>query len=169
VRKAAGSIKLVVFTGGEPLLQDPRALMHLLLADGFTFQFETAGTVWPRGLESLLSSFTVVCSPKTPRVHARIVEHCRNWKYIVRCGSSCTDNGVPVTNTQDSNGVPRPLFVPPLSAVRGDTIWLQPCEEYKDGAPDREATAANTQHCIKLCMEHGHRLSLQTHKILGLP
>ena len=67
------------------------------------------------------------------------------------------------------------LFRP--SAAEG-TIWVQPCEEYIDMAPNEQhtdlapdpvRTQQNVQHAVQLCMRYGYRLSLQLHKILGLP
>lgn len=170
IRLLAGAhTRLVVLTGGEPLLQDPRVLIASLVSGGFRFQIETAGTVWPAGLElyPYAEYFTIVCSPKTPTVHKEVVAHCRDWKYIVRATES-TVGAIPIVNTQDVAGKTRQLYTP--QPGRHDTIWLQPCEEYfMGGIVAKAATERNRYEAVERCMTTGARLSLQTHKILGLP
>jgi organic radical activating enzyme len=46
-------------------------------------------------------------------------------------------------------------------SVHGTPVFIQPLV---DGTNDQ----ANTDYCVELCMERGYRLSLQTHKTLGL-
>ena len=52
-------------------------------------------------------------------------------------------------------------------------IWLQPREEYINSGgtvvPDPVATKANMELAAHIAMTFGYRLTLQTHKILGLP
>ena len=64
-----------------------------------------------------------------------------------------------------------------------DRIYISPMAVYKeppdtfegvinvwDECPlDKEKTRANYQHAAKLCMEHGYRLTIQTHLFAELP
>lgn len=167
---------LIVLTGGEPLRQNIVPLLSVLLGSGLRVQIETAGTLWVDGLallcENFRESLTFVCSPKTGLVNDFIAKYCRHWKYITAVGQDGRD-GLPVTSTQVKNQSPRALYRPRVDAIeRGDTIWLQPQEEYSTVAgctlPDAEGTRANMQLAAMLCMTHGYRLSLQTHKIVGV-
>src|SRR3972149_3039305 len=83
---------LVVVTGGEPLLQNVLPLCEVLTRQGFHVQFETAGTVWVDGLEKYIpllkgvGEVSLVCSPKSPKVHRKVELFCNHWKYLIREG-----------------------------------------------------------------------------------
>jgi 7-carboxy-7-deazaguanine synthase len=67
IRKAAGPIRRVIFTGGEPMLQQKaiREVMDLLRRDGenWIFEIETNGTICL--MPELVGMFTNInCSPK---------------------------------------------------------------------------------------------------------
>lgn len=162
--------RLIVLTGGEPLRQQIGVLIDIAVAQGYHVQIETAGTVWPEGLEDHLHPFltSVVCSPKTGRVHAMVEKHCLAWKYITAVDSNDPDDGLPRGSTQ--NAADRNLKI--YRAQKG-TIYLQPREEYRlrNGAfiPDAKRTRANVNLAVKLCVKHGYVISLQLHKILELP
>lgn len=166
---------LVVITGGEPLLQNVVPLVKQLEALGIEVQIETAGSTWVPGLEH--TNVKLVCSPKTQHVHAMIQERCRDWKYIVRVDEVDEQDGLPNKSTQAGHeGKDARLARPQWGVAR---IYLQPCEEYMidrrqghaDAVPLRlpHSTHANTQLAVQLCLKHGYRLSLQTHKIVNVP
>jgi 7-carboxy-7-deazaguanine synthase len=158
---------LAVITGGEPMRQYIAPLVKQLLALGWQVQIETAGTVWPHGLEDIVMrhNFSLVCSPKTGTVHRLIEEHCRHWKYIVRYGEQDDEDGLPCFSTQEKGRRLR-LWRP---SRKSDTIWLQPCEEYRGQRVDKIMSKRNAQLAGVLAMRHGYRLSLQIHKMIGLP
>ena len=167
---------LVVLTGGEPFRQDIRLLIRTLIAAGYHVQIETAGTHWLPGFEELLvqslfpimGGCSIVISPKTGKVASEFTEYAHAWKYIIRVGETAREDGLPNMSTQVL-GQQQKLARPP-GRTMPSSIFLQPCEEYSStGAPDSVRTANNTALAVKLCMRHGYRLSLQTHKILGLP
>ncbi len=157
---------LVVITGGEPLRQNISQLVMHLQDRHFDVQIETAGTVWHRDLESLLSLDTLVCSPKTPRVNGSVIWYCRHWKYIVAPDDCDQNDGLPVCSTQRNESAVR---APVYRATRG-TIWVQPRFEYLDnGEPNEVHNAENTAHAVAIAKRYGYRLSLQQHKLLNLP
>lgn len=161
------NIGLVVITGGEPLLQNIVPLIKLLRKSSFDVQVETAGTVWLPELEEMayfLSTEFLVCSPKTPTVHPRIAELCCHWKYIASDTNLSEVDGLPAASTQK----PTPACADhALFRPRADThytIWLQPLD-----AGEPQQTARNMKAVLDSCLKYGYRLSLQLHKILGLP
>lgn len=164
--KQMHNCKLIVFTGGEPMLQALPELMteirkrHIVDQPPFHFQIETAGTVWPEGLEGFLvgGNCTLVCSPKTPTLHAKMDKYCNHWKYIMRDGEMSLLDGLPLKSTQ-VEGKDMRVY----RAQRG-VIYAQPCDE----GDDAEATRANLDAAVKASMAFGYRLSLQLHKIVGL-
>lgn len=139
---------LVVITGGEPLRQNIVKLCEELLAVSFKVQLETNGTLYrelPAGVE-------IVCSPKLaasgnylplrPDLLARVSA----LKFIVSA------------NKAGYGAIPDWV-----AEVKNIPVFVQPMDE-----GERSKNAANTQHAIYLAMQYGYRLSLQTHKILGI-
>lgn len=169
------------------MIQNINPLVGLLVRWGFDVQIETAGTVWVDGLETWIDQgmLTIVCSPKTGKVHKKIAEHCRNWKYLIQQGATSQLDGLPSLSTQ-LPGVPHEVARP--SRI-DDTVWLQPCEAYVVGyqkvewigdtnmtdqkvtssVRDEEQTQRNIRLCAELAQRFNYRISLQTHKLLGLP
>jgi len=182
---SARILRHVVLTGGEPLRQNIERLVAVLSAAGFVVQVETAGTLWDPKLELCFSRTfpdrygdpslvrnSIVCSPKTEKIDATLFWYVHSFKYILRVGEFDEQgDGLPTMSTQ-KKGQPQRLFRPwsydPRFSV--GRVYVQPCMEYHaDGTPDKARTEENTEACRKVCMTHGYRLSLQIHKILGIP
>jgi 7-carboxy-7-deazaguanine synthase len=125
--------RLVVLTGGEPLLQVDEALVAALHARGFRIAVETNGTVQPPpGIDWLCVS---------PKAGAALA---------VRGG-------------QELKLVwPQPgIELEALEQLDFAHFFLQPMD-----GPDRQS---NTRTCIDLCLQRPRwRLSLQTHKMIGI-
>ena len=126
--------RLVVCTGGEPLLQLDPALLEALHAEGFTVAVETNGTVEPpAGIDWLCVS---------PKAGAPLV---------VRGGDE-----LKLVYPQDGAEPWR------FESLAFGEFVLQPMD-----GPAREA---NTAAALRYCLAHPRwRLSLQTHKLLGIP
>jgi len=131
---ASGGRRLVVCTGGEPLLQLDAPLLDALHAEGFEVAVETNGTVPPpRGLDWLCVS---------PKAEAPLVV--------------TEGNELKLVYPQDGAEPER------FEALGFDHFFLQPMD-----GPAREA---NTAAALRYCLAHPRwRLSLQTHKLLGIP
>lgn len=167
------SIRLIVLTGGEPLRQNVApfiiAVDHLM--PDVHVQIETAGSVWPVGLTAVFNMMpgraSLVCSPKLPRVHPKVRDYCLHWKYIVRADSADV-NGLPTLLPTQPNDHARAgkryVYGRGLHSDEGETIWLQPCDD-----DDPDTARANLDYAVRLCMEYGHRLCIQQHKVIGLP
>jgi len=131
---AAGEPKLVVCTGGEPLLQLDPAAIDALHARGFEVAVETNGTIAaPAGIDWLCVS---------PKAGAELVQRRGDELKLVypQAGADPAD----------------------FEALDFVHFLLQPMD-----GPEREH---NTRLAIEYCLAHPRwRLSLQTHKLLGLP
>ena len=125
--------RLVVFTGGEPLLQLDEALTAAVHARGFQVAVETNGTqLVPTGVDWLCVS---------PKAGAPL---------RIRAG-------------QEIKLVyPQPDLDPAqFAGMPFERFFLQPL--------DGEAVATNIRAAIGYCLRHPQwRLSLQTHKIVGI-
>lgn len=155
--------RLVVLTGGEPLLQNVVPLIARLQRNGHKIQIETAGTVWPQGLEDYYTD--IVVSPKTPKVHKTVAAKAAAWKYIITSKEECSEaDGLPIYSTQ-AQGKRTYLCRPPDSVLLSspDRVFLQPCD-FGD-----VRTQYAQQACIEIALRFGYRISLQLHKILRVP
>ena len=126
--------RLVVCTGGEPLLQLDTPLIDALHDRGFRIAVESNGTVpAPEGIDWLCIS---------PKAGAETVQRSGDELKLV---------------------FPQPALMP--DAVAGWDFkhhFVQPM----DGPAQRENIAAAIQWCLE---NPGWRLSLQTHKLTGIP
>ena len=125
--------RLVVCTGGEPLLQLDAAAVDAFHAEGFEVAVETNGTREPpAGLDWICVS---------PKARADLVLRRGNEIKLV---------------------YPQPGLDPgQFESLAFDQFFLQPM--------DGPALAANTRAALAYCLEHPRwRLSIQTHKLLGI-
>jgi 7-carboxy-7-deazaguanine synthase (Cx14CxxC type) len=131
---AGAADRLVVFTGGEPLLQLDEPLIRAVHGRGFQAAVETNGTVpAPPGLDWICVS---------PKADAKVVQ----------------TRGQELKLVYPQAGVDPARF----EGLDFERFFLQPMD-----GPDRDA---NTRAAIAYCLAHPRwRLSVQTHKHLGLP
>lgn len=148
---------LVVITGGEPLRQNVVPAITALLEAGYRVQIESNGVLCPPGLPWTHPGFSVVCSPKTTRIHDTIRDNALAFKYIIRAGEVDESDGLP-TRALLHKAAPR-VARPPAGAL----IYVQPMDE-----DDPAANALNLDAAIRSAMAHGHRLQIQVHKICNL-
>jgi 7-carboxy-7-deazaguanine synthase len=164
---AGNKCDLVVITGGEPLLQNIVPLVRELNAIRMQVAVETAGTVYVEGLDLLFrrdrswSGNIIVCSPKTPVINADVEAIIGAWKYIVRVGETSPVDGLPMRSTQ--------TYGHPVKIARPRTRTFAPIYVQAQDEGDAALTQANLEHAAGLAMTYGMRLSVQTHKIAGVP
>lgn len=154
---------LVVLTGGEPFRQNVMPLIDALTGPNFglTVQVETNGTLYVNDLVHYhfvrSRNFSIVCSPKTSSIHPALRPCIDALKYIVKAGEVDEKDGLPLT----SLGMPfRPMR--PWLDFDGE-VYVQPQDD-----KDEQINRLNINTAIATCMKHNYRLSLQSHKYLGL-
>lgn len=159
-----GNQRLVVLTGGEPMLQDLPALITHSLLSHKQFQIETAGSIVPYDMLQAYyrkPSTSIVCSPKTPKVANSLVPMIHAWKYVIRAGETASDDGLPTRSAQTQH-VPARVYRP--FGASEAPVYVQPCDSGND--VDNMANLAET---VRVALKYGYRLSLQIHKLIGLP
>ena len=132
--RGGAAARLVVCTGGEPLLQLDAPLIAALHGRGFEIAVESNGTIAaPPGIDWICVS---------PKADATLVQ---------------------LTGQELKLVYPQALADPArFEALDFERFYLQPMD-----GPDRDA---NTQAAVAYCLSHPRwRLSVQTHKYLGLP
>ena len=131
---AGNAARLVVCTGGEPLLQLDAPLIDALRAKGFEVAIETNGTIAaPDGVDWICVS---------PKGSAPLAQKRGDELKLV----------YPQKNAPPEN----------FAALDFDHFFLQPMD-----GPEREA---NTRRAVAYCLAHPQwRLSLQSHKLIGIP
>lgn len=148
---------LIVITGGEPFRQNIGPMLDALLAEGFRVQVETNGVLAPENVPWDHPRFSVVCSPKTQRIHATIFQNALAFKYVLRAGEVDSTDGLP-TRALMHKASPR-VARPPAGAL----AYVQPMDE---GEPT--ANALNLDAAIRSTMMFGHRLQIQVHKHINM-
>ena len=136
--RAVGGSPLVVCTGGEPLLQLNAPAIDALHARGFSVAVETNGTL------PAPSGIDHICV--SPKADARLV----------------LDRGheLKLVYPQSQPDAQPERF----HSLAFDAFFLQPMD-----GPTAEMTLANTEAAVAYCLAHPQwRLSLQTHKLLGI-
>lgn len=146
---------LVVITGGEPFRQNIGRLVRMLIEHGFHVQIETNGTL-PR--PATFPTCTIVVSPKTDHVHKTLLPFIHSYKYVMRVGSVCELDGLPVLALGNGDR----HVARPHDSFKG-TVYLQPMDEQH-----AMRNSSNLLECIKSCMTFGYTLCLQTHKIINM-
>lgn len=139
--------KLVVITGGEPLRQNIAPLCEELLKNGFSVQIETNGTLY----RELPKEVDIVCSPKNTGtgympLRGDLLPRISALKFIISAQNEPYKQVAEVGQSKYNT-----------------SVFVQPMDE-----GDASKNAANQKYALELCLEHGYRLSLQTHKILNI-
>lgn len=163
--------RMIVITGGEPLLHPLGPLLHRMGLEGMSYQIETAGSINNRDvlakikqaspLNLHLYSGSLVVSPKGPKIIEEISLKASGYIYVVRAGELDEKDGLPNFSTQ-TRGRFQPLARPP-KGYPPRAVYLQPCSE--GSAEDK---AANLLEAWTSCKRHGYRIGLRQQKLLGL-
>ncbi|MEX1147729.1 MAG: 7-carboxy-7-deazaguanine synthase, partial [Sphingomonadales bacterium] len=135
-----GGKPYVVCTGGEPLLQLDAMLIDAFHAEGFEVGVETNGTIAaPPGIDWICVS---------PKAGAPVVQTSGNELKLV---------------------YPQPDALPEaFEGLDFQHFFLQPMDGLGDAA--EETRVRNTEATLAYCRAHPNwRLSLQTHKLIGIP
>ncbi len=144
----------IVITGGEPFRQNFIPLASKLIALGFTVEIETAGTLWINDFELIAQHCHVTVSPKTQKINKHIERVAAAYKYVVGVDNAPKgDHLVPMTHA--GKPLPTPKFNQP--------IFIQPMDTDDPVIHGRNITAA-----VELIKQTGWRLSVQTHKYIGV-
>lgn len=157
---------LVVITGGEPFRQPLGPLVRELLSRDFKVQVETNGTLYDPTCRRELErewNFIIVCSPKTPKIHPEIWKVIDHFKYVLDADNVSEQDGLPNSSLgMGSERVARPHEY--FGMFDSQKVWVSPMD-----SDDPEKNKRNMEAAVRSCMKYGYRLSLQTHKLLGVP
>jgi organic radical activating enzyme len=148
--------KLIVITGGEPFRQKLGTFVEYLLCMDFLVQIETNGTLYTELPWSNLN-LTIVCSPKTSKLHPKIVPHIDAYKYVLDADHIDDTDGLPTRVLHGEANVARPPF-----DYRGP-IYVQPMD-----MKEEVENVLNRDFTVWTCLKYGYIFGLQVHKILGL-
>lgn len=142
--------KLVVITGGEPLLQPKIGeLINELIAHHFGVQVETSGSVCVDTLPLGDPNLMIICSPKTGKLDQTLEPYIDEYKYVIEHDK-----------IDETDGLPLKLARPIDSCI---PIWVSPCDKYNE-----EENKLNLEAVKQSSLKFGHRISLQIHKYLNV-
>jgi 7-carboxy-7-deazaguanine synthase len=147
VEKLTINIKLVVITGGEPFRQPIELLCYKLVDLDYMVQIETNGTLY----RNLPDKVHIVCSPKAGKngyalLRDDLLSHINALKFLV------------------AKNIPKYSNIPEVGQSKYNIpVFIQPMDQN-----NLLLNKENERLAIDLAIKYGHRLSLQTHKILGI-
>ena len=159
ISEGVGVRPLIVLTGGEPTLQVDEAFVDLLHQHDYEVAMESNGTrPAPRNLDWLtvspknLTSWSEECGVRSGECAGKA---CDELKIVF-------DEATPEILSSLHESLSS-LHTPP-STLHAPLLYLQPCD-----TGDARRNAAITAACVEYIKSHPQwRLSLQTHKLIGI-
>lgn len=155
---------LVVITGGEPLRQNLGPLVSTIVQSfGWHVQIETNGVL---ALSDLLIRFidakqlTVVCSPKTHKIHDTVAAFASAFKYVIDSEHVDPVDGLPTLAL--SHKVRGHVARPPHTRKRVP-IYVSPCDNQ-----DLEMNFKNMIVAREMSLRYGYTMGVQLHKIIDI-
>lgn len=153
----SSNANLIVISGGEPFRQNITPFCDFLIENDFDVQIETNGSMQiPMELSQLV---TVVCSPKTAKLHPSALHRANAFKYVLKAGNMREEDGLPL---QALDHRATPYIARPHKSFRGK-IYLQPMDEQ-----DVFKNFKNTRAVLDSAMKHNYTVQLQIHKLLNV-
>ncbi len=150
-------LPLIVLTGGEPTLQVDEAFVDLLHSAGYEVAMESNGT---RPAPQNLDWLTVSPKERGERQEVRGERMPDELKIVF---DEHTDPDEFLTHLSSLHKSLSSLLSP-LSSPHSPLLYLQPCD-----TGDAQRNEAITQACVDYIKQHPQwRLSLQTHKLIGI-
>ena len=136
--------KHVVITGGEPCMYDLRPLTSLLHDKGYTTQIETSGT------------FEVLCDERTYVTVSPKINMKGGYKVLVSALERANEIKHPIAMQKHIDELD--ALLANVSTLEGKQVCLQPISQQKRA----------TELAVQTCIARNWRLSLQTHKYIGI-
>lgn len=154
---------LVVITGGEPFRQNITPLVTYLIEQGYEVQIETNGVLYP-GDDFPWAAATVVCSPKTGKIHPRTAHKVTAYKYVLSHDGVMPD------------GLPERALGHPLRGhshvARPPADWHGPVYVQPMDSKDEIENRRNLRAVVDTVIGHPDKnyiMGVQMHKLTGLP
>jgi 7-carboxy-7-deazaguanine synthase len=152
---------VVVITGGEPFRQNITPLVNALIERRYNVQIETNGVLYP-GDDFPWDSVTIVCSPKTGKIHPKTAERVHAFKYVLSWDSVAPD-GLPEMALGHPLHGARTIARPPYGW--DGPIYLQPMD-----VKDEAENTRNMDAVVDSVLKHRrYIMGVQMHKLTGLP
>lgn len=179
-KKADGKTRLIVVTGGEPLLQQDNLTALINEMSDFDFQIETNGYFVRdstfQGANLGLRDVSIVISPKVADTKGEYPKMKDTWfnevypvnyltylKYVVTADPTSPYHEIPADVIQRCKESDTTLYVSGMAVYlksypddRISSIW------HTDEI-DQKATGENYRYAAQYALKHGLRLSYQTH------
>jgi organic radical activating enzyme len=162
-----------VITGGEPLLQADADLLHALKTSGWRIALETNGTLNPVADDERIADLFdhITLSPKLGTEDVLMLRRCTDLKVVlpgaVRPEAGWTEEKMrKLERTIDA--IYR--YVQPQDPVEQATVSLTHLTSQQRDTIRAAEYTANEKACLDWVMQNpSWRISLQTHKFMGVP
>tara|TARA_R100000329_G_scaffold126302_1_gene104889 strand:- start:3864 stop:4538 length:675 start_codon:yes stop_codon:yes gene_type:complete len=135
--------KHIVFTGGEPCLYDLTRATNYFIQGKYTCQIETSGTE------------EIKCNPKTWVTVSPKINMSGGKKLIPSAIERANEIKMPIGKQKDIDILKD--FIKDYQ-IKDKSIYLQPLSQSKKA----------TELCVQSCIDYNWKISIQTHKYIGL-
>lgn len=177
--------KLVVITGGEPMMQPSitRFISHGLEKDpSLFFQIESNGyppkydlkwdhkQVWLTVSPKIPQSLDEDRRYKYPRIPERVFARINDLKVLVDANPESPYHNLPnyLQLFLDQNYKhPRNVYLSPINVYKNQPLTLT-TGIWDQNVFDHQACSANHKYAAQLCVKHGYKLSVQQHVYCGV-
>jgi len=165
--------KLMVLTGGEPLLQNPYLLIATFLSDGWIVQIETNGYFWSDDLHMLSKSWknklVTVVSPKVnqrqeyPPIEGRLFYDSSCLKILLDADPDSPYHHLP-EYVDGYRAFKKPIYLSPIAIYKHTPTIEVPASVWTEvSALDKDKCRRNYRYAADMAIKKGFQLSLQTH------
>ena len=157
LKQTNSNANLIVISGGEPFRQQIAPFADFLIEHDFDVQVETNGSMAiPLELSQMV---TVVCSPKTAKLHPSALHRANAFKYVMKADNAREEDGLPLQALEHRA---TPFISRPPKSFRGK-MYLQPIDEQ-----DATLNARNTAAVLTSALKFNYTVQLQIHKLLNV-
>lgn len=170
-----GKAALTVITGGEPMLQDNLSRFvqhHRTVFTGTSIQIESNGDRlakhWPSA-----GYAQIVVSPKVnkngyTKPNPEVLKAALCFKFVISADPTSSYHSLPDWIMRGDSVRPERVYVSPMTEYLQAVPPGMMASAWDKGLIDHVATRANYRRAAALALEHGLRVSLQTHLWLEL-
>lgn len=164
--------RLVVFTGGEPMLQDEIAhTICLLQGRRFLVQIESNGDRLADGFRDNCSAAYLVVSPKYNDPHQRVLRpdvfrRADAFKFLIDARVDSPYSEVPRYSDMIER---KKVFLSPITVYKRTVLPSETPSGWDHNLIDVEQTRRNYAKAADIAMNNGWRVSMQQHLFFTLP
>lgn len=168
--------KLVVITGGEPMIQNNLTQFVDRIADYWMVQIESNGDRLAKGFGLLREDYDMgielVVSPKVGKngkykpLKKEVIEKINCIKWLIDSRPESPYYAIPSVQQLGFDPDPSCVYLSPITVYKSNPLGI--ASMWDPSLIDMPATSLNYRYAAQLALEYGFNVSIQQHLFLGL-